>query len=137
LALQAGWGNPWGGEMPGPRYMIPALPLLAPGLAATWRRDGVLERAALLWSVAAMSLPLITLHLVPDGGVAGIEHLRNIDRFGVSPTVWTVALGPLGWAVYGAMVVGAAWLLWREVATRSPTSAGAPPAPTPSSPGRP
>ena len=137
LALQAGWGNPWGGEMPGPRYMIPALPLLAPGLATTWRREGVLERAALLWSVAAMSLPLITLHLVPDGGVAGIEHLRNIDRFGVSPTVWTVALGPLGWAVYGAMVVGAAWLLWREVATRSPASAGAPPSPTPSSPGRP
>ena len=41
LALQAGWPNPWGGEMPGPRYMIPALPLLAPGVAVVWRRTGV------------------------------------------------------------------------------------------------
>ncbi|MDP1806446.1 MAG: CBS domain-containing protein, partial [Acidimicrobiales bacterium] len=28
LGLQAGWVNPWGGEMPGPRYVIPAIPML-------------------------------------------------------------------------------------------------------------
>jgi hypothetical protein len=136
LALQAGWPNPWGGEMPGPRYMIPALPLLAPGIAAAWRRHGVLERGALGWSVLVMSLPLITLHLVGDGGITGFEHLRNIDRFGVSTTVWTLALGGLGWVVHAATVAGAAGLLWRELATRSPASVAARLAPTPSSPDR-
>ncbi len=131
-ALQAGWPNPWGGEMPGPRYMIPALPLLAPGIAVVWRRRGALERVALGWSVTMMTLPLVTLHLVPPGGVTGIQHLRNIRDFGIAPTVWTLALGPAGWVVYAATIAGAAELLRRDVlATRSPASAAAPPSPTP------
>jgi hypothetical protein len=134
LALQAGWPNPWGGEMPGPRYMIPALPLLGAGMAAVWRRRGLLERAALVWSVTMMALPMITLHLVPAGGVTGIRHLTNIREYGVSPTIWTLAFGDAGWLVYAATIAGVLVLLRRDLAaTRSPASAGAPPSPTRSS----
>jgi hypothetical protein len=138
LGLQAGWPNPWGGEMPGPRYMIPALPLLAPGVAVVWRRTGVLGRGALAWSIVIMALPLITLHLVPAGGATGSQHLRNIDRYGISPTIWTLALGGLGWVVYGATIAGVAlWLARDPALRRSRASAAAPPSPTPSSPAPP
>jgi hypothetical protein len=138
LGLQSGWPNPWGGEMPGPRYMIPALPLLAPGVAVVWRSVRLLGRVALAWSILIMALPLITLHLVPAGGTTGTQHLRNIERFGVSPTIWTLAFGGLGWAVYGATIAGVVlWLARDPALRRSPASAGAPPSPTPSSPAPP
>lgn len=104
LALQAGWANPWGGEMPGPRYMIPALPFLGLGVAATWAALPLLSRVLLGVSTLAMLLPVVTLHLVPEGGSTVSSHLRNIDRFGVSPTVWTELLGGFGWAVHVATV---------------------------------
>lgn len=134
LALQAGWPNPWGGEMPGPRYMIPALPLLAPGIAIAWRPRGASEWVALGWSVAMMTLPLITLHLVPAGGVTGLQHLENLENFGIAPTIWTMAFGGAGWLVYAATIVGAAALLRRDLrARRSLASAGDSPSPTRSS----
>jgi hypothetical protein len=138
LGLQAGWPNPWGGEMPGPRYMIPALPLLAPGLAVVWTRCGIWGRGALAWSIVIMTLPLITLHLVPEGGATGAQHLDNIRRYGVSPTIWTLGLGGFGWVVHAATVLAVAAVLVRDPELRrSPTSAGAPPLPTPSSPAPP
>lgn len=131
LGLQAGWPNPWGGEMPGPRYLIPALPLLAPGVAVAWRDLGLLGRVALAWSIAVMALPLITHHLVPDGGTTGVQHLYNIERYGISPTIWTMALGSAGWLVYAASVAAGAMLLRRDLAPRrSRASVGAPPSPT-------
>src|SRR5690606_18602782 len=58
-ALQAAWPNPWGGNTPGPRYMIPALPFLAIGVAASWSR--LVTGAAIVIGGATMGLATSTL----------------------------------------------------------------------------
>lgn len=123
-ALQSGWSNPWGGEMPGPRYMIAALPFLAPGVAEVAVRARPLVRVALVWGVAAMALPLLTVHLVLGDGTTVLAHLDNLRRWGVSPPVTVVALGPAGWLPYLAAVATALVLLRRSLR----------PAPGPASP---
>lgn len=123
LALQSGWGNPWGGEMPGPRYLIPALPFVAAGVAVVHQRAARLTSAVLAVSVVTMAFPLITLHLVPEGGVPVAAHLENIRTFGFSPTVWTLLAGDAGWAVHLVTVVGATWLAWRSSDGQDPASA--------------
>ena len=57
--LQAGWPNPWGGEMPGPRYMIPALPFLAVGIARAWMARPKLVQVLLFVSAFSMMWPLV------------------------------------------------------------------------------
>ncbi len=104
--LQAGWSNPWGGEMPGPRYVIAALPFLAPGVALVAESHRPLVRLAIAWGVVAMAAPLLTLHLVPDGGVTVISHLDNLADFGATPPLTAVAWGRLGWLPY-LVAVGA------------------------------
>lgn len=113
--LQAGWVNPWGGEMPGPRYMIPAIPMLGLGVAVVWPRLRTLSAIALVGSMAAMSLPLVTLHLVPARGGPVFSHIDNIRRFGVADTVWTELLGPAGWLLHVATVSAVAVALARSV----------------------
>lgn len=54
--LQIGWANPTGGHSAGPRYLIPALPLLAPGIAAAWERWPIPASLAAAWSAATMWL---------------------------------------------------------------------------------
>jgi hypothetical protein len=114
--LQAGWSNPWGGEMPGPRYVITALPFLAVGIAAMWstrHQRIVIGMAA--FSAVAMALPLITLHLVADGSPVVAGSIDNLRLFGVSPTIWSLGRGPLGWLVYAATVVVVGLALRRSV----------------------
>jgi len=113
--LQAGWSNPWGGEMPGPRYMIAALPFLAPGVAEVALRARALVRVATAWGVAAMALPLLTVHLVLGDGTTVVAHLDNLRRWGFAPPVSVVALGDAGWVVYGLVILGALMLLVRSL----------------------
>jgi hypothetical protein len=131
--LQSGWSNPWGGEMPGPRYMIAALPFLAPGVAEVALRWRPLVRAALVWGVAAMALPLLTVHLVLGDGTTVLAHLDNVRRWGFSPPVSVVALGPAGWVPYALVVAAAALLLRRSLrpapGSSSPVRARATPVP--------
>ncbi len=99
LLLQSSWVNPWGGEMPGPRYMIPALPFLALPLAAGWHR----RLGALACSLGAISmvLPLVTVSLVPSGGALITSHLSNLRDFGMAPTIYETVLGRwIGLATY-------------------------------------
>ena len=99
--LQGGWPNPWGGETPGPRYMITALPFLAVGIAQVITLLPVRLRAVVVgWSVLFMLSPLLAFHMVPDGGAVGLSHLDNVRRFGVTPTAWNAVLGPWGWGVW-------------------------------------
>ncbi len=112
-ALQGGWANPWGGDMPGPRYLIVALPFLAVGVAWLWDRAALLATTLTAASVAVMVLPLITLHLIPRQGEMVRALARNVDHIGVSPSVWTMAIGSAGWLLHAATVGGLVLLALR------------------------
>ncbi len=129
-ALQAGWANPWGGEMPGPRYLIPALPFLAPGLALVAERVPRAVVVATAWGVVAMAGPLLTLHLVPDGGATGVSHLDTFATFGAAPALPVLALGRWGWLLYvAAVVVALVWTARRVAAEHADETAPEPAVP--------
>lgn len=110
LVLQASWQNPWGGEAPGPRYVIPALPFLIVGMAEVWDAAGRTRWLAIRWSVVAMSLPVVAMHLVAKGNYTAIAHLQTLRSDGPVVTLWTMAVGPSGWVLHLASIgaVGAA-----------------------------
>ncbi len=110
--LQAGWVNPWGGESPGPRYVVPMLPFIALGLAEVWDKvSRPIQLAVAGLSIVSMALASVTLIHIGDGAALIGGHLSNIRNEGFNPTVWSILFGPAGWAIYLASVVGAGWLL--------------------------
>lgn len=122
LLLQAGWVNPWGGDGPGPRYVIPMLPFLALGIASAWAGIAPpIRRFVAGISIASMVLPTITFHLVPQGSNLLSGPLRTLFEDGPNPTVWSIVFGPAGWVAYGASVAAAAWWFRKAaIAERSP-----------------
>lgn len=124
LVLQIGWNDPWTGESPGPRLVTPALPFLVVSVALMIDRTGT-RVFALVAALGALSmgLALVTLQLLPPGAglISGhIENLRD-DRFGLGPTLFSMAVGPWGWALHFGLVFGATVGLWR--AYRRPQTA--------------
>ena len=63
-----GYWLPFGGGSPGPRFMIPALPFLALGLAVAYRRLPALTLAMAIPSVALMLAGSMTFPLLGDNG---------------------------------------------------------------------
>ncbi len=61
-----------------------------------------------------MTLPLITYYLLPHGGDYLDMYRLWLEEWGVSPTTFTIAFGPAGWAIHVATVVGLLVLLFRE-----------------------
>ncbi|MGK2948771.1 MAG: hypothetical protein ACSLFP_09365 [Acidimicrobiales bacterium] len=113
--LQAGWPNPWGGEMPGPRYMIPAMPFLGLGIAAAWESRPRL--VVVLGGISAFSMawPLYARHLVEDGGWLIRSQLIDINYNGFMPTLFTMLVGWPGWLLHAGALAGAFVLLDREL----------------------
>lgn len=110
LLLQAGWVNAWGGDAPGPRYVIPMLPFLGLGLSESWMAvSPPVRRFVAGISITAMVLPTITFHLVDSGTFLIAGTLQKLFDYGVNPTVWSIALGPVGWVLYAASVAAALW----------------------------
>ena len=99
--------------MPGPRYLIPALPFIALGVARFREHLPWLADRLLVISVLAMALPTLAMHLVPDGGATVVSHIRNIRDGGLAESVFTVLLGPFGWLLHAAILGGALWNLAR------------------------
>lgn len=60
LVYLSGFFDPWGGRSSGPRYLIPALPFLALGLAPLLRRVRAATLALALVSIAVQALILLT-----------------------------------------------------------------------------
>ncbi|WP_421118363.1 hypothetical protein ACE2AJ_13265 [Aquihabitans daechungensis] len=116
LLLQASWLNPWGGESYGPRYLIPGLPFLIVGMVEVWKPAARVRFFAVSWSVAAMSLAVIALHLVPDGAIPMGAQIQSLLADGPVPTLWTQSLGAVGWYVQLATIACAAYLLQQRLA---------------------
>src|SRR5262249_32524422 len=60
VALNCGYFLPSGGDSPGPRFLVPALPFLAVGLAPAFRAKPLLTGALALLSVTASQVVALT-----------------------------------------------------------------------------
>lgn len=121
--VHAGWPNPWGGEVPGPRYLVPALPFLAVPLARAWQRVPLAALAASAIGAVVMGLGVLTEHLVGHGAQVVPTYLENLRVQGLNPSVLTMGLGPVGWLVHLALVAGA--VLWLRRCLSPPRAAPA------------
>jgi hypothetical protein len=126
MVIPVFWGNPWGGDSPGARYMTPALPFLVVGAAWAWRYARRAERLrVLLVAVAAigvvtMLLATITDPLIPDEAPVSIRWWLELAVDGdIVPTVFTVAIGPLGWVIQAGLVAVVARGLWKAHRTET------------------
>lgn len=104
LWLQSSWGNPWGGEMPGPRYLIPALPFLAVGVARARASRPTLMTVLVAVSVGSMLFPTVASHLVPEGASTVGAQVRYLLDGEAAESLLTLVFGPAGWLVHAAVV---------------------------------
>ena len=103
LALQSAWSNPWGGESPGPRYLITVLPFLAAPLAVAWPRLRRLTLVAATWGVLCMACAVITNSAVVNIHLTLFSWWRDqLEHGKLTPTLWTIAIGDWGWAIHAS-----------------------------------
>ncbi len=123
LVLCAGWSGLPLLEEPGPRYLIPALPFLAVPLAANWDR---LWRPMLVGAVigALVSIPDATTYILLRPKQPAIPELLRRVRVGeFLPTLWSMALGRAGIALYAlsvVLVVAGLARVWRNAPIAEP-----------------
>jgi hypothetical protein len=148
FVYNAGYWLPFGGGTPGPRFLIPAMPFLAVGLATAYRRLPATTLALAIPSAVFMLLGALTYPLLGDQGtVIWVERLREgvfehtlLASLGVGD-VW-LAIAPVLLAVAAAIALAAratpgtrigdvrpavaATLGWAAVSMGGPTLAGDP-----------
>jgi hypothetical protein len=128
VAIMGGWSNPWAGASPGPRYVTPALPFLAGGVAVAWARWPVAAFAAAFAGTVGMALGTFTLPLAQPTEPSALLHWADRALDGRwADTLLSVRLGD--WAiVLPLLAAGAAAvvLLRGEAAARRSASASAP-----------
>jgi hypothetical protein len=116
LGVVVMWGNPWGGESPGPRYMMPAIPFLVVGLAVVWNRLALLNRVAFALGALTMGLATLTDPLITREVGGGLtQWMQKAISGEFVPTIFTIVIGPAGWLIYFAPV---AYLGYRLVQAR-------------------
>jgi hypothetical protein len=115
LLYDAGYYLPFGGDVPGPRLLVPALPFLLIPLAHAYRRVPV--TAVLLAAVSAITMivatatrPMIGLELQTS------VWFSDLAKGHFAPTVFTAHQDTSGWfaiAPFLALLVAAcAWCAW-------------------------
>ena len=106
------WGNPWGGDSPGARYLTPALPFLAVPLVWAWQRWRLLTFAAVAVSVVTMMVATFTDPMIGREAIGGIGiWVKKLFEGGAAETLWTMSMGAPGWLVHGLTVAAVVWLL--------------------------
>ena len=109
----AGYWLPFGGGTPGPRFLIPALPFLAIGLAFAYRRLPALTLGLAIPSALLMAIGSVTYPLIGRQGIGTwadwlmegkLEH-SVLTAFGVT-NAW-LAIAPVVAAVLTAVVLAA------------------------------
>jgi hypothetical protein len=88
LAVVISWSNPWGGDSPGARYLVPALPFLALPVAVVWNRWRILGMGATAIGVVTMLSAVVTDPLVSREDLSGLGTWGRMLLGGdVAPTV--------------------------------------------------
>jgi hypothetical protein len=111
--LVAGWSGSDTVEVPGPRYLIPALPFLVIPLAAAWPRARVYAIATALWGGAVMGAALFTDLLLGQNEPVLHAYRERVANRQFAPTIFSMALGRAGIVVYLALVAAAVVGLFR------------------------
>ncbi|MDX6488650.1 MAG: hypothetical protein QOK13_1265 [Gaiellaceae bacterium] len=98
----------FGGFGPGPRYLIPALPFAAVGLAAAYRRLPVTTLALAAVSAGTMLLATVTEPLLPNNEGPGIRRFGDVAH----PSHWLDRLrdGSFTDTVFAHAGLGHGWL---------------------------
>jgi hypothetical protein len=117
VSIMGGWSGPWAGASPGPRYVTPALPFLAGGVAYAWSRWPVLTGATAAAGGLAMGIATFTLPLAQPSEPSALLHWVDRAREGRwADTLLSVHLGD--WAILLPLAAAAAVavVLFREEA---------------------
>jgi hypothetical protein len=91
----AGYWLPFGGGSPGPRFLIPALPFLAIGLAPAYRRLPLLTLALAIPSATLMLAGALTFPLIGENGIG--VWANELGSGALEHTVLTVLGVHDGW----------------------------------------
>jgi hypothetical protein len=97
LVFNAGYFLPFGGDVPGPRLLVPALPFVAVPLAAAYRRYPGSTLALAVASVAMLVTATATLPLLPDDDTSRWASLARHGEF--QDTVASFGGAAHGWLV--------------------------------------
>jgi hypothetical protein len=111
-------------EVPGPRFLMVGLPLLVTPLAVAWKRVAPFARPAVAWGVLMNVLATWTIVFVGHNTPLWDVYPDRLAERQLNPTVWSIALGPLGIVLYLATITAVVWAL--AGAVRQPV--GEPPA---------
>jgi hypothetical protein len=108
LLIPLFWGNPWGGDSPGPRYMTPAMAFLAPGIAVGLTKARLFTVGAAVASCVTMGLATLTnpvgVRADDRGGLGSWIRLGLDGQW--APNLATIGFGRLiGTLVYAAAAV--------------------------------
>jgi hypothetical protein len=146
FVYNAGYWLPFGGGTPGPRFLIPALPFLALGLAFAYRRLPATTLALAIPSVLFMGAAAISFPLLGEQGPgewadfiedAHLEHTL-LTALGVSNAwlaiapaiaaglagIWFAARATPGTVIVDLRIAAAAVAAWAALAIVGPTIAG-------------
>lgn len=123
VCVQAGGSMPpWGGESPGPRYVVAAMPFLVVPLTAVWARCRPLTPLVAAWSIGVMLMPTFTQPLLAEEASAIPTWLRLVGRGEFAPTILSMAGGIFGALIHvGAILVAVVHLA--RVSTQPPDRA--------------
>jgi hypothetical protein len=102
LIVDCGYYAPYGGLSPGPRFLVPALPFLALGLAPAFARWRVATTALATISIVATTAVMLTCAETPDPGYRQTvwgELARAVTQGSASRFADRLAKNVVSWAV--------------------------------------
>jgi|SRR5579862_1073969 len=133
VLVNCGYFLPYGGKSPGPRFLVPALPFIALGLApafARWFRTVAVLAGASIVAMTALTLSWSgsSGHSYPEtiwGTVArvltGVAHSAHADPGLAGSSLQWVGIGRAGAAVVVCLAALGAYVLALSTHTRRPT----------------
>jgi hypothetical protein len=122
FVYDAGYWLPFGGGSPGPRFLIPALPFLAIGLASAYRRLPALTLALAIPSVTFMVAGALTYPLIGDNGTG--VWANQLGGGTLEHTLLTVLGVRNGWLAVAPVLAAVATAITFAALATAPTRLG-------------